>query len=187
MSTGFYDRRILIGIAVLTFVVLGCTCTLPLARTSVPATPTPVVVVVTATPEATRPAEQPPAGVVASQEQVVIDIYKRVSPGVVFIEVLDEDDPEGGGSGSGFVYDGEGHIVTNAHVVREADLIRVYFSDDTVAQAEVLGSDSDADLAVLQIDLPSEVLTPLPIGSSANLQVGRWLSPSETPTATNAR
>jgi S1-C subfamily serine protease len=173
MSTGFYDRRILIGIAVLTFVVLGCTCTLPLARTSVPATPTPVVVVVTATPEATRPAEQPPAGVVASQEQVVIDIYKRVSPGVVFIEVLDEDDPEGGGSGSGFVYDGEGHIVTNAHVVREADLIRVYFSDDTVAQAEVLGSDSDADLAVLQIDLPSEVLTPLAIGSSANLQVGQ--------------
>jgi 2-alkenal reductase len=104
---------------------------------------------------------------------LIIDIYKRVSPAVVYIEVPDAQDPEEGGSGSGFVYDREGHIVTNAHVVRDADAIRVYFSDDTVAEAEVLGIDPDADLAVLQVDVPEEILVPVEMGTSADLEVGQ--------------
>ena len=172
---GFRDRRIPIGIAILTFVLLSCTCTLPSLQPSTPAsTPTPVVIIVTATPLPTpTPTQETSTPVIVTQERLVIDIYKRVSPGVVYIEVIDEDDPEGGTSGSGFVYDIEGHIITNHHVVRNADLIRVYFSDDTIAEATVSGSDLDSDLALLKVDVPPEMLVPLEMGSSANLEVGQ--------------
>jgi 2-alkenal reductase len=71
------------------------------------------------------------------------------------------------------VYDQEGHIITNAHVIEGADAIQVYFSDDTVAEAEILGTDSDADLAVIKVDVPSEILVPLEMGTSAHLEVGQ--------------
>jgi S1-C subfamily serine protease len=168
------DRRILLGIGLLVLILLGCTCTLPALSAATPtASPTPAVVVVTATPApATMPPEQPaPMGL--TQEQILIDIYKRVSPGVVYIENLDDDDPEGGGSGSGIVYDREGHIITNEHVIRGAEIIRVYFSDDTVAEAEVLGADADADLAVIKVNVAQELLIPVEMGTSQNLQVGQ--------------
>jgi 2-alkenal reductase len=166
------DRRILVGIAVLALILLGCTAALPAMQSTTQAfTPTPHVVVVTATP-ADETAQQP-LPPFDTQEQVVIDIYRRVSPGVVYIEALNGAEPEDGGSGSGFVYDEQGHIVTNEHVIRGADQIRVYFSDDTIAEATVLGSDSDADLAVLQVDVPGEILSPLTLGSSTGLQVGQ--------------
>ncbi|MBN1937618.1 MAG: trypsin-like peptidase domain-containing protein [Anaerolineae bacterium] len=168
------DRRLLLGIAIAMLVLLGCTCISPTATLVSPSTP--VVVVVTATP---RPDDEvSPDPVMLStaslaQEQVVIDIYKRVAPAVVFVEMIDADSEEGGGSGAGFVYDTEGRIVTNAHVVSGADLVRVYFSDDTVAKAEILGFDLDSDLAVLQVNVPAEILQPVEIGSSEGLQVGQ--------------
>ncbi|MBN1640089.1 MAG: trypsin-like peptidase domain-containing protein [Anaerolineae bacterium] len=167
------DRRILFGIAVLTTILLGCTAAaIPVLQTpDREPVSTPQAVVVTATP-APESAQQP-APEFDTQEQVVIDIYRRVSPGVVYIEVANGMDPEEGGSGSGFVYDSEGHIVTNEHVIRGADRIRVHFSDDTIAEGRVLGADPDADLAVLQVDVPREILNPLPLGSSAGLQVGQ--------------
>ena len=170
------DRRILLGIGILALFLLGCTCTIPGLQTATPppaATSTPVVVVATATPLPATPPEQPPTTGHLTQEQVVIDIYRHVSPGVVYIEVVDGDDPEGGGSGSGFVYDLEGHVITNEHVVRGADVVRVYFSDDTVATATILGSDSDADLAVLRVDVSPEILHPVALGTSSGLQVGQ--------------
>ena len=103
----------------------------------------------------------------------MIEIYQRVSPGVVYIEVVNGESLEDGGSGSGIVLDREGHVITNDHVIRGADAIRVYFSDDTIAEATVLGTDPDADLAVLQVDVPPEVLVPLELGTSADLQVGQ--------------
>jgi 2-alkenal reductase len=167
-------KRTLIGIAFLTFLLFGCTFALPsLRRSDTSPTTTSAVIVVTATP-ATAPAPAlPPVRADLPQEQLIIDIYRRVSPSVVYIEVPDVQDPEEGGSGSGFVYDKEGHIVTNAHVVRQADAIRVYFSDDTIAEAEVLGIDQDADLAVLQVDVPQDILVPVEMGSSADLEVGQ--------------
>jgi S1-C subfamily serine protease len=129
--------------------------------------------VVTATPAPTAPSPAQPATAGLTQEQIVIDIYRRVSPGVVYIENVDNDDPEGGGSGSGIVYDLEGHIITNEHVIHGAEIIRVYFSDDTVAEAEVLGADIDADLAAIKVDVPQEILQPLEMGTSKNLQVGQ--------------
>jgi 2-alkenal reductase len=168
------NKRLVLGIAALVWTLLGCTLLLPTAEPSTPApTQTPVVVVVTATPAATVAPTIAQPSAVLSQEQLIIDIYKRVSPGVVYIEVPESTELPEGGSGSGFVYDKQGHIVTNAHVVRGAEVIRVYFSDDTVAQAEVQGQDDDADLAVLKVDVSPEILVPVELGSSADLQVGQ--------------
>ena len=75
-------------------------------------------------------------------------------------------------SGSGFVYDREGHIVTNNHVVEDADAIDVTFSDGTIVPAEVVGNDPYSDLAVIQIDWPSNLLYPLLLGRSSELLVG---------------
>lgn len=77
------------------------------------------------------------------------------------------------GGGSGFVWDDEGHIVTNDHVVSGATSIEVIFADDTTAEAELVGSDPDSDLAVIKVDLPATQLTPLKLGDSDALQVGQ--------------
>jgi S1-C subfamily serine protease len=171
----FKDKRALLGIALLILFLLGCTCTLPATSslTSPTATPIPPTAVPTATPLAVPTPEANPNLGRLPQEQTIIELYKRVSPAVVYIEVPDIEDPENGGSGSGFVYDRQGHIVTNAHVVQNAETIRVYFSDDTVAEATILGFDQDADIAVLKVDVPPEILFPVEMGSSADLQVGQ--------------
>ncbi|MCS6845437.1 MAG: trypsin-like peptidase domain-containing protein, partial [Caldilineales bacterium] len=77
------------------------------------------------------------------------------------------------GEGSGFVWDTEGHIVTNHHVVAGADTVRVIFADDTAVEGKVLGSDPNVDLAVVKVDLPAERLTPIALGDSDSLRVGQ--------------
>ncbi len=80
------------------------------------------------------------------------------------------------GQGSGFVYDRDGHIVTNYHVAGEADQIQVIFADGTAVSAELVGADPDSDLAVIKVD-PAEApaLNPLPLGDSEALQVGQMV------------
>jgi S1-C subfamily serine protease len=78
-----------------------------------------------------------------------------------------------GGGGSGFVWDTEGHIVTNHHVVAEANDIEVIFADDTRVKAELIGSDPDADVAVIKVDRPAAELKPLTLGDSDALEVGQ--------------
>ncbi|MCA9917540.1 MAG: trypsin-like peptidase domain-containing protein [Anaerolineales bacterium] len=78
--------------------------------------------------------------------------------------------------GSGFVYDKEGHIITNNHVVADAIHITVVFADDTEAEAEVIGTDPGSDLAVIQVNVDSDRLHPVTIGDSANLQVGQLVA-----------
>jgi 2-alkenal reductase len=77
------------------------------------------------------------------------------------------------GGGSGFVWDQAGHIVTNHHVVNNATEIEVIFADETRAKAEIVGSDPDADLAVIKVDLPAAALIPVKLGDSDELQVGQ--------------
>ncbi len=77
------------------------------------------------------------------------------------------------GEGSGFVWDKEGHIVTNNHVVEDADRVEVVFADHSVAEAEVLGTDPDSDLAVIKVDVPAERLKPVTLGDSDALKVGQ--------------
>jgi S1-C subfamily serine protease len=108
-----------------------------------------------------------------------VALYKRVAPAVVNIttQVLRSDFfwgmvPEEG-SGSGFVWDLAGHIVTNYHVIEAADEIAVSFGGDVISPAEVVGSDPINDLAVLQVDVVPDGIQPLELGVSADLQVGQ--------------
>lgn len=75
-------------------------------------------------------------------------------------------------SGSGFVYDKKGHIITNNHVIDGADLLEVIFLDGSFYEAELIGADVYSDLAVLKVDLPSEKLYPVIIGNSSESYVG---------------
>ena len=77
------------------------------------------------------------------------------------------------GEGSGFVWSAEGHIVTNQHVVADADRVTVIFPDGLELIAEVLGTDPDSDLAVLKIDVPAGGLTAIEIGDSSDVKVGQ--------------
>ncbi len=129
------------------------------------------------------PTTQPTADSTGSEGRSVRDIYKQEGRGVAFISARgvtgSGDTPfglpqEGTATGSGFVVDEEGHIITNAHVVEGADSVDVSFSEEgDSVEAEVKGVDTSSDVAVLKVD-PSEVpnLTPLPLGDSSKLAVG---------------
>lgn len=104
-------------------------------------------------------------------ELALIDVYERVNPSVVFIVV------EAGGielnSGSGFVYDEQGHIITNNHVVENGDAYEVVFSDGSRRRAERVGSDADSDLAVIRVEPLPDGVQPVTLGDSAALRVGQ--------------
>ena len=100
----------------------------------------------------------------------VAELVRRESPAVVLVSVRSG---EGGGFGSGFVIDRQGHILTNAHVVDGATSTTITFSDGTEEKAQVLGVDNSTDLAVLKVgELPPGV-RPVPLGDSAALVVGQ--------------
>ena len=112
---------------------------------------------------------------VASEAQVLVDLYARVNPSVVNITIYAT--TESGqlvplGQGSGFVYDSSGHIITNAHVVHGAEEIEVTFYDGLVRMATPVGEDLHSDLAVVKVDLPAGV-QPLPLGDMDEVAVGQ--------------
>ena len=105
------------------------------------------------------------------------EIFERSESGVVSISVAKLSELGGSsGVGSGFVFDKEGHIVTNNHVVENAKKISVTFVDGISYNAELVGTDPYADIAVIKLDASSEKLYPLPIGDSSKLQVGEQIS-----------
>ena len=107
-------------------------------------------------------------------------LYKRVKDSVVEVhaargsseETPFGDQSPGQATGSGFVIDEEGHIVTNQHVVDGAESVRVEFSDGTEVSADVVGTDPSTDIAVLDVDRPSSELTPLQFAPTGSLEVG---------------
>ena len=103
-----------------------------------------------------------------------VQIYNLSKDSVVLITVKQQtiSGLEPFASGSGFIYDQEGHIVTNNHVVEDADAIEVTFSDGTIAEAKLVGADPYSDLAVIREDRSSDLLYPLPLGRSSELLVG---------------
>jgi S1-C subfamily serine protease len=113
-----------------------------------------------------------------SDEQNSIEVYKTLSPGVAFITstVYQEDYfggvQEGKGSGSGSVIDNQGHILTNYHVIEDAQKLTVSFGGDKTYPAKIVGGDPDTDLAVIKID-SRESLTVVPLGDSDKLDVGQ--------------
>ncbi|MCA9940531.1 MAG: trypsin-like peptidase domain-containing protein [Anaerolineales bacterium] len=104
----------------------------------------------------------------ALTEDTFVNLYDRVNPGVVNIVT-------NLGQGSGFVYDTQGHVVTNNHVIEGASSIRVNFADGSEARATLVGATADSDLAVVKVDVPASKLTPLPLGSSDALHVGQFV------------
>jgi S1-C subfamily serine protease len=111
------------------------------------------------------------------------EIYKRDSPGVVFIQadVVEQTqspfdifptEQRGESTGTGFVIDDDGSIVTNAHVVENAERVRVRFSNQKVVPAEIRGRDRSTDLALLKVDPKSTDLEPLQLGTSRDVEVG---------------
>ena len=107
-------------------------------------------------------------------------VYERANAGVVEITVAAERDdsglaPEGDrrSLGSGWIYDREGHVITNQHVVSDADDVAVTFSNGESYDARVVGTDPSTDIAVIRVlDAPAELLRPLPVGDSTALEVG---------------
>jgi 2-alkenal reductase len=114
--------------------------------------------------------DQDPLALVEAEEQLLVNLYERVSPSVVNLAVSTA---FGGGTGSGFVLDTDGHIVTNNHVVESAEQILVRFADDTIVEAELVGADVDSDLAVIRVDAPAELLRDVRLGDSSTLRVGQ--------------
>jgi S1-C subfamily serine protease len=124
-----------------------------------------------------------PAGIsnpdTVSDERNSIEVYKTLSPGVAFITSTSYvqnfwgEVQEGQGSGSGSVIDNQGHILTNFHVVEDAQKLTVSFGGDKAYPAKVVGTDPDTDLAVIQIDSPPAGLTVVPFGDSGALTVGQ--------------
>ena len=105
----------------------------------------------------------------ASESLTLVQIYNRTKWSVVLISVRT---PFGRGTGSGFVYDKEGRIITNNHVVEDAKEIEVTFLDGTIAEAEIVGTDPYVDLAVIDVDVPESLLNPVKFGNSSQLVVG---------------
>ena len=121
-----------------------------------------------------------PKGKLASDEESTIQLFNHAGPSVVYIttreRVLDfwrgeVEIPRG--SGSGFIWDRKGHIVTNFHVVKGAESADVVFSDHSAYSAKLVGASPDHDLALLKVKAPKDLLLPLPIGTSHDLQVGQ--------------
>jgi len=104
-------------------------------------------------------------------------LFEQSEFGVVSISVT-KTSPHGAtaSTGSGFVFDKEGHIITNNHVVKNTEKISVTFVDGRSYSAEIIGTDPYADIAVIKLDIDSEKLYPLPIGDSSKLRVGEQVA-----------
>jgi putative serine protease PepD len=113
--------------------------------------------------EVSTPAASPIAA--RTTDSSVNQVYKSARKGVVVIKV-------GNGQGSGFVYDTQGHIITNDHVVDAGGSPTVTFWNGKTYDARVVGTDPSTDLAVIKVDVPASMLTPLALGDSGSLEVG---------------
>jgi S1-C subfamily serine protease len=154
------------------------------ARAPAPAPAAPTAAVPTAAPAVT-PASAPtpapvagPAGRIPYDEELVAGIYERVGPSVVNVNTrVAIENPQGPnvrqGSGSGFILDADGHLLTNHHVVRNATRVEVTLADGLRLAAEVRGRDPLNDLAVLKVEAPPERLRPVTLGDSSGLRVGQ--------------
>ncbi len=136
--------------------------------------------------------------VMDAMQTTLENIYNQVRPSVVSISVVTQQQPSqsqipspffgfpgvpnqpqtpqyGQALGSGFVWDKQGHIVTNNHVVEGATQIEVSFSDGTNVQAKVVGTDPSNDLAVIKVDVPADQLQPVTLGDSTQVKVGQMV------------
>ena len=148
-------KRVLFVISILVISMLAC------QMTGIQALPQPTPVArIDATPP-TLPTASDPAEAASTLEA----LYQQVLPGVVAIRT-------GQSLGSGFMFDSDGHVVTNQHVVEGASQVEVSFASGFKAYGTVIGADVDADIAVVKVDAPADQIHPLAIGDSNTLNVG---------------
>jgi serine protease Do len=165
----------------------------PSQVTAVPQTSNPA-------PSSQSSASSASVGSLSAYEGVLESIYTRVNPSVVNITVTETSSASGNSSnipgfqfffgspnnqnqpqapqvsqalGSGFVWDSQGHIVTNNHVVANATSVEVKFSDGTIVPAKVVGTDVSSDLAVIQVDASKRTLVAVPLSDSSQVKVGQ--------------
>ncbi|MDP1547915.1 MAG: trypsin-like peptidase domain-containing protein [Anaerolineales bacterium] len=157
------NKNIVLASVVLILAMLAC-------QTPVVEIPTELPVIVT---EAAQPVNSENPGVVvsnpAAQQESLVTLYENTSPGTVAIFTVE-------GQGSGFVYDTNGHIVTNFHVIDGAlnpNEVEVRFNSGFMAKGTVIGTDLDSDIAVVKVDAPADKLFPVPLGDSNLLKVGQ--------------
>ena len=159
-------------LAILLLLVAGALVYTVIRQRRAPATPTSQVSV--------DPRAITPRGDLAQDEQTTVELFKNTSPSVVHITSLESRPSRLNmnaldirqGTGSGFIWDDNGHVVTNFHVIQNADHAEVTLFDNSVWRAEIVGVAPDKDLAVLKIDSKTK-LKPIPLGTSSNLLVGQ--------------
>lgn len=176
------SRRILIPLVVLVIFLVGCSAALPFAGVPAlisPSTPAADVRVdaLAAQPVAYNPPIQIDTAVLAQVQATFQQIYQTVNPSVVNISVTQQvsngfQSGLASGQGSGFVWDMDGHIVTNSHVVEGASDITVTFADGTSLDAELVGADPESDLAVIRVNPDEADLQPVTLADSTAVQVG---------------
>ena len=132
---------------------------------------------------ASTPRAITPRGTLSDLERTSIELFERVSPSVVQVvgragtmqPLTDDGDGVPGQSGSGFVWDAAGHIVTNDHVVEGAGALAVRFASGEVLPAQVIGTAPNYDLAVLRVNDTRALPSPIAVGTSDDLKVGQWV------------
>ncbi|MGC9349212.1 MAG: S1C family serine protease [Anaerolineae bacterium] len=170
--------RIWVVVVLLVGLSLGCLALPPLSEdiepTPTPLAPAPTVeagpVVVAPPDNALENLQTQVEAVYAATGESVVNISVRTISYDFFMNPVPQE-----GSGSGFVYDNEGNIITNFHVIEGADDIRATFADGTTLAAEVVGSDPTYDLAVIKVDPTKHPLRPVTMGDSQNLRIGQFV------------
>jgi 2-alkenal reductase len=151
--------RLMVAIAMLVFASLACqsisTGTAPV-QTLPAAAPTLAPILVSAEN--------------VNQQDTLSSLYQNVLPGIVSIQVTTA---QGGSLGTGVIFDNQGHIITNEHVVDGQESIEIAFSSGYKATAKLVGVDKDSDLAVIKVDAPESEIHPLPLGDSKQIKVGQ--------------
>tara|TARA_R110002096_G_scaffold316010_17_gene510437 strand:+ start:697 stop:1785 length:1089 start_codon:yes stop_codon:yes gene_type:complete len=128
-----------------------------------------------------QPREISPRADLYPSEIATINLFETTSPSVVHIEsiAVRRDfftlnlTKIPAGTGTGFIWDQQGHVVTNYHVIKDANAAKVILSDQSTWNAKLVGAEPDKDLAVLKIDAPKEKLRPIHVGTSSDLRVGQ--------------
>ena len=149
-------KRNILAFVVLLIAMLACQ-SLPLSAQQPTTAAAPIEAIAPIASNATNP---------AVEQSGLVALYENVSPGTVAI-ITDL------GQGSGFVYDGNGHIITNYHVIEGATTVEVRFNSGYMAYGTIIGTDTDSDLAIVKVDAPAEEIHPLPLGDSNSLKVGQ--------------
>jgi len=160
--------KLLLVISVLLFAMLACTLPSIPSQITIGDTPEESITITEGAQESIPQTFVIPNEVLL--QDTFVQIYQNASPGVVSIQVYSG---VGAGIGSGFVIDKEGHIVTNYHVVDQADQVEVHFPSGLKVFGQVIGEDLDSDLALIKVDVDPDELYPLPIGDSSQVRVGQ--------------